>query len=67
MAVVLYSTGCPKCKVLTKKLNIKNVEYTEVNDVEIMKSMGITTVPMLSVDSTLMDYVSAIKWVNEQE
>ena len=28
MDVVLYSTGCPKCKVLKKKLDAKDIKYT---------------------------------------
>ncbi len=62
--VILYSTGCPKCKVLKKKLENKGVEYTENNSVDQMLSMGIKQAPMLSVDGQLMNYIDAIHWVN---
>ena len=38
MSVVLFSTHCPRCNVLEKKLQQKNISYEEVNDVEIMKT-----------------------------
>ncbi len=64
MNVILYSTGCPKCKILEKKLNEKNVTYTNVSDVETMLSMGLSTVPMLEVDGDMMKFSDAIKFVN---
>ena len=33
MNVILYSTHCPKCCVLEKKLKQKNISYDEVNDI----------------------------------
>ena len=65
--LILYSTGCPKCNVLKKKLTEKNIEYTENNDIDVMTSLGIDQVPMLSVDGKLMDFTEANKWVNERE
>ena len=32
---ILYSTGCPKCNVLTRKLDAKGIEYT-VNNNQLM-------------------------------
>lgn len=67
MSVTLYTTHCPKCKVLEKKLNSKNINYNEVIDTNIMISKGFTSTPMLEVDGTIMDFSEANKWVNEQE
>ena len=67
MRVTLYTTHCPKCKVLEKKLNSKNINYNEVTDTNIMISKGFTSTPMLEVDGTIMDFSEANKWVNEQE
>lgn len=64
MKIVLYSTGCPRCKVLKKKLNEKNITYTENCSVDEMLSLGITQVPMLDVDGNLMDYSKAMQWAN---
>lgn len=64
MSVVLYSTHCPKCNVLEKKLQQKNIVYEEVNDVEIMKEKGYLTVPILEVDGKSMDFKTAVDWIN---
>ena len=38
--VVLYSTGCPKCGVLKKKLNERGIQYQENTTVEEMLALG---------------------------
>jgi glutaredoxin-related protein len=62
--ITLFSTHCPKCNVLEKKLKAKNIEYEEVNDVEVMKEKGIVTVPVLEVDDEVMDFKAASDWIN---
>lgn len=64
MSIILYSTGCPKCKVLKNKLVDKNIDFTENNSTVEMMSIGITQVPVLSVDGTLLDFKDAVSWVN---
>lgn len=64
MKITLYSTHCPKCNVLEKKLKMRNLEYEEVNDVEIMREKGYLTVPILEVDGKSMDYKKANDWIN---
>lgn len=66
MNVVLYSTHCPKCKVLETKMKQKKVEYVEVDDVDAMLAKGIKSAPYLEVNDTMMDFNEAVKWVNEQ-
>ena len=65
MNVVMYSTGCPKCKILKKKLDEKKVVYEEETDIEKMKSKGIDRVPVLEVDGKLFSYSEAVKLVND--
>ena len=65
MNVVLYSTGCPKCRVLMKKLENKNIEYKENNNIEEMESLGIQQVPVLVVDGEKMDFGKANDWINK--
>lgn len=67
MKVVLYSTHCPRCCVLEKKLKQKNISYEEVNDVEIMKEKGYLSVPVLEVNGESMDFKTANNWINAQE
>ena len=64
--VKLYSTHCPKCRVLETKLKQKNIQYEECNDVDEMLSRGLTSAPYLEVDGELLDFGKAVKWVNER-
>lgn len=66
MKVVLYTTHCPKCMVLEKKLASKNISYEEVTDVDLMISKGFDAMPVLEVDDTVMDFKTANTWINEQ-
>lgn len=66
MKIILYSTGCPRCEVLKKKLAEKSVSYTEATSVEDMLALGIKEVPVLSVNETLMNFKEAVDWVNNQ-
>lgn len=64
--IVLYSTGCPKCRILESKLKSKNIEYTEFNDVEEMIKKGLSSVPWLEVNGEMMDFNKANQWINKQ-
>lgn len=64
MNVILYSTGCPKCKMLEANLRRKNIAYKKINDIDIMTEKGFTIVPMLEVDGEVMDFHAAINWAN---
>lgn len=67
MSVVLYSTNCPKCKVLEKKLDSIGVDYTIVTDEDLMISKGFSSAPMLEVDGNVMDFGNAVRWAKEQK
>ena len=66
MTVILYSTGCPKCNVLKKKLAEKGIEYSHFTDADKMLEMGFREVPVLSVDGKLMNFTEAVKWINNE-
>ena len=63
---ILYSTGCPRCKVLEKKLESKGVAYEKNNSVDEMLSLGITEVPVLNVYGQLLSFSEANEWINNQ-
>lgn len=65
--IILYSNDCPRCKVLKKKLDNKNIKYNLVTDDETMLNLNILSVPMLSVDGKMMNFDNAVKWVNDQK
>lgn len=65
--VTLYSTGCPRCDILKKKLYDKKIPFVLVTDKDVMLSMNLTQVPVLEVDGELMEYRDAVGWVNNYE
>lgn len=62
--ITLYTTGCPKCRILAKKLKDKSIAYAEVTDVDEMLRMGMSEVPVLEVEGERMSFGEAVKWVN---
>lgn len=63
----LYSTGCPKCKILEMKLKQKNIKYNEISDLEKLKEKNILQVPVLEVDGEFYDFAKAVMFVNNFE
>lgn len=64
--ITLYSTHCPRCRVLEDKLEDKNIEYTIVTDIEEMSKLNIMSVPMLKIGDKLLPFKEANDWINEQ-
>lgn len=62
--ITLYTTGCPRCMVLEKKLAEKGIIYSKVSDENKIIELGIMTVPLMSVDGNLMEFGEAIDWIN---
>ena len=74
MEIILYTTHCPKCRVLETKFKQKNLTYTEITDINLMKEKGFLSAPMLELktagstsDSTILNFSEAVKWVNSLE
>ena len=63
--ITVYSTGCPKCKVLIQKLNENNIPYIICDDIDVMMAKGFTTVPVVEKDGELMSFKEAINWIND--
>lgn len=59
----MYTTHCPQCKVLEKMLNDKKIEYTQITDIDIMKSKGIQSVPYLEVEGELKNFKESMEWI----
>ena len=65
--ITIYTTeACPKCKILKKKLDSKGIQYKEIKDIEILKSLDIYEVPVLEVDNKTLEFNEANEWVNNQ-
>lgn len=63
--ITLYSTGCPQCLALEKKMDSAHLQYVIEENVEKMLEKGFTSAPMLEVDGLTMNFLEAVKWVNE--
>lgn len=64
--IILYSTGCPKCKILETKLQNKGIYYTKNTSLNEMARLGFTNVPMLKINDSYLEFGEAVKWVNRQ-
>ena len=64
--IKFYTTHCPRCSVIEKKLKEKNIQYEEITDVEEMLKLGISSVPVLGIDDKLLDFGTAITWLRTQ-
>jgi len=69
MEVVLYSTHCPKCNILEKKLTQKGINFTIVDDssevVKVGRENKIMSAPILKVNGAVFDFNNANAWVND--
>ena len=63
--VKLYSTGCPKCKIIKTKLDKANIEYEIISDMNIMLNKGFKSVPMLEVDNKVLNFNEIVSWLSE--
>lgn len=66
MEVILFTTHCPKCRVLTMKLEEKKIKYETRTDVDEMIELGIMSVPVLKVNGKFFDFSAAMNWIKEQ-
>lgn len=60
--VVLYSTGCPRCRMLHKLLELNDIKHEIISDISVIESKGFMEVPMLEVDGKILNYKQAMDW-----
>lgn len=61
MDITLYSTGCPQCIMVEKKLKDKGINYKLVSNKEAIMSLGFTKVPIINIDG---EFISDILKIN---
>lgn len=69
MSVTLFSTNCPRCKVLEDKLKAKKISFQLIDGeraIESIQERGFLSAPLLNVDGEDMEFGKAIRWVNER-
>jgi glutaredoxin len=63
--VILFSNGCPRCKVLKQKLDDKQIKYTINEDFDELIENGLQTAPVLKVDDNYYQFGEAVKFIGE--
>lgn len=63
--MILYSTNCPKCILLKRELDKKEIPYTECTDIEIMISKNIMYSPALDTEDgkNIMNFQESIQYI----
>lgn len=61
--MILYSTHCPQCILLEKKIKEKEIDYEEVNDIKLMEEKGFMSAPILEVDGVVMRFKDALNYI----
>lgn len=66
--VILYSTGCARCKALKMKLEKMGIPFklNEDKDGHNIINIGRTEAPVLSIDGNLYNFEQAVKYLNEK-
>lgn len=65
--ITFYSTNCPKCKVLSTKLDQAGIQYITNTNIDTMLSKGIKSAPVLELDDgQLLNFNEARLWLQNQ-
>lgn len=67
MNVTLYTLDCPKCRILEQKLTESGVTFEKSRDMTEIDRRGFTSVPVLKVEETYMNFNEAVKWLTERK
>lgn len=64
--ITLFSTNCPKCRVLEQKLNNKQIEFTKSSDIQEIIDKGFMSAPVLKIDNIYYDFKQGVDWINNE-
>lgn len=64
--IILYTTHCPKCRVIETKLSKKGIAFETNDNVDEMIKLGFKFAPVLYVDGQYLDFAQANNWINQQ-
>lgn len=64
--ITIFTTNCPMCKILEKKLTEKAIGFKIETDVSELIEMGFQTAPILKVEENYLEFKEAIKWINKK-
>ena len=63
--IIFYTTGCPKCAILQKKLDAAHLSYQICDVVKEMQALGLLEAPALGVGGEILRFGDAVKMVND--
>ena len=61
--MILYSTNCPKCKVLESKLLEAGISFETCTDIDKMIELGLQTAPVLQINDKMLAFKEALDWI----
>ena len=65
--ITLFTTHCPKCRMLEKKMQQKGIEYTETEKLDELIRAGYSSAPMIKTDEgEYLNFKEAWDWVNKK-
>jgi glutaredoxin len=59
--MTVYSTGCPRCKVLEAKLKQKGINFIVENDIDEIMKKGFRTAPVLEYNGEYYTFENALR------
>lgn len=62
--IILYSNGCPRCKILEQKLKEKKITFNKIDDINEMTSLGLDSVPWIKINGNMMNFADSLNWLN---
>ena len=65
--IILYSTGCPKCNILERRLTNDKIEFSITDNVDKLIDMGFQNAPVLQIGDNFIDYTNAMKLLKVYE
>jgi len=65
LSIIFYSTNCPQCMVLEKKLKLAGISFKKNEDISKLIEKGYVSAPMLEVNNKFMTFAEARKWIEE--
>jgi len=65
--IILYTIGCPQCKMLEMLLQKREIHFEVCTDQDRMREIGIKSAPVLSVNGELLMAKDAFQWVRSRE
>lgn len=65
--LILYSNGCPRCRILKDTLVDVGIEFETSVEFEKVIDKGFTSAPVLELeDKTMLTFDQAIKYIQEE-